>query len=81
MQLNNFKAMKYTDQEIIMAIIKAMTPTLSLRRLTKAMGSSITLSKLSSLLRTHYKERSSNELYQELFNVRQGKNEEIVSFI
>ena len=81
MQLSNFKELKYTDQEIMMAVIKSMTPTLSLRRLTEAMRSTLSLSELLSLLRTHYKERRPNELYQELLNIRQGENEEAISFI
>ena len=45
-QSNNFREQKYTDQEIMMAVIKSMTPTLSLgRRLTEAMGNTITLSR------------------------------------
>lgn len=81
LQISNFKDQNYTDREIQMAILKAMTPTLNLRRLIESMGNAITLSKLLMLLRTHYKEKRPSELYQELLNVKQESTEDAISFL
>ena len=70
---------KYPEQEIIAGILKAIVPR-SLRSYLELMQD-LSLPKLCQVLRIHYREKSATELYQELIEMRQEKDEEASQFL
>ncbi|KAJ8030344.1 hypothetical protein HOLleu_26731 [Holothuria leucospilota] len=69
----------YSEREVVAAVVKAVTPGLQLRNYLE--GRSDLSPILRRLLRAHFQEKSSTELYQELCNIAQGPRETAQSFL
>ena len=70
----------YKEAEVIEAVIRAVNPSLKLRSYLEMM-SGLTLARLKQILRAHFKEKSSTELYQELAQLCQGPKESAQDFL
>ena len=64
----------YKENEIIDALIRAVSPSLQLRSYLE-MIKDVTLTRLRLILKAHLKQTSGTELYQELSNLRQEASE------
>lgn len=71
---------KYSDKEVILAVIRAVQPGLQLRSYLESVND-LTLERLRKLLRFHYHEKSATELYQSLTSAAQRPNEDPQSFL
>ena len=81
-QINSAIAKGYTETEIIEAVIRAINPGNLLRGYLESMPlSDINLPKLRRLLRSHYKEKSGSELFQDLMNAAQQPKEDTQAFL
>lgn len=60
----------YNDSEVIDAVVKAISPGLSLREMLE-IKSNLTLPQLKTILKGHFKEDSSTDLYHKLVNISQ----------
>ena len=69
----------YSESEVVAAVLKAVVPR-NLRSYLN-MKRNLKIAKLSQILRLHYQEKSATELYQEMINMRQEKNENSPSFV
>ena len=78
-QIKEGREKGYGDNEIATAIIKAITPK-SLKTYLSVIND-ISLPQLTKILRVHYQEKTSTELYQELITLKQGSEENAVSFV
>ena len=58
----------YEEHDIVMAVIESISPDLSIRGYLEALKG-VTLAKLKQIMRAHFKEMSSTELYQSLVNM------------
>ena len=70
----------YKEKEIIDAVIRAVNPSCHLKGYLEII-SSMTLQELTQILRVHYKEKTSTELYQELTSVTQDTKESPQDFL
>ncbi|KAK7886457.1 hypothetical protein WMY93_026078 [Mugilogobius chulae] len=70
----------HSEAEIIEAVVRAVSPGLSLRDMLE-IKSDLTLSQLRTILRGHYKEDSSTDLYNRLINLTQDSNESPQNFL
>ena len=70
----------YSQSEIVEAIIKAMKPGLQLRSYIETLKG-LTLPRLRQILRSHYKEKSGTQLYQELVTIAQEQKETPEAFL
>ena len=70
----------YKEREIIDVVIRAISPSLKLRSYLETMKV-LTLAKLRQMLRTHYKQKSGTELYQELTTMCQSPKETPQDFL
>lgn len=70
----------HSEAEIIEAVVRAVSPGLSLRDMLE-IKSDLTLSQLHTILRGHYKEDSSTDLYNRLINLTQDSNESPQNFL
>eukprot|EP00794_Sanderia_malayensis_P011481 gene11481-12678_t len=70
----------YSEKEITEAIIKSMKPGLQLRSYIETLRD-LTLPRLRQILRSHYKEKSGTQLYQELATICQGQKETPETFL
>ena len=70
----------YSEKEVIEAIIKSMKPGLQLRSYIETLRD-LTLPRLRQILRSHYKEKSGTQLYQELATMCQGAKESPETFL
>ena len=70
----------YTQKEVVDAVIKAMRPGLQLRSYIETLND-LTLPHLRQILRSHYREKSGTQLYQELATICQGPKESPDSFL
>ena len=70
----------YSEKEVIEAIIKSMKPGLQLRSYIETLRD-LTLPRLRQILRSHYKEKSGTQLYQELATMCQGPKESPETFL
>ena len=70
----------YTQKEVVEAVIKAMRPGLQLRSYVETLHD-LTLPRLRQILRSHYKEKSGTQLYQELATIFQGPKESPDAFL
>ena len=70
----------YTQTEVVEAVIKAMKPGLQLRSYIETLQD-LTLPRLRQILRSHYKEKSGTQLYQELATICQGPKESPDAFL
>ncbi|KAK3505979.1 hypothetical protein QTP70_002191 [Hemibagrus guttatus] len=68
------------EAEIIEAVIKAISPGLSLRNMLE-IKRDLTLSQLKIILKGHFKEDSSTDLYYKLVNITQNANESPQAFL
>ena len=81
MQIREAHRRGHSDMEIVNAVIKAMSPSLPLRKYLEASICDITLPILKKFLRSHFHEKSATELYQELTSLTQNQDEDALSFV
>ena len=81
MQIREAHRRGHSDMEIVNAVIKAMSPSLPVRKYLEASICEITLPILKKFLRSHFNEKTATELYQELTNLTQGQDEDALSFV
>ena len=79
-QIREAKAKGYDEKEITSAILRAFTPGLSVRTYLETIID-LTLPRLLQILRTHFKEKSATELYQELSTMTQEPGEDANKFL
>lgn len=70
----------YPESEIVEAVVKAISPGLSLRGMLE-MKNGLTLVQLRRILKSHYKEENASELYQQLINISQTSKETPQNFL
>ena len=70
----------HSEAEIIEAVVRAISPGLTLRDMLE-IKSDLTLSQLRTILKGHYKEDSSTDLYHRLINITQDSNESPQNFL
>ena len=70
----------YKENEIIDAVIRAVSPSLQLRSYLE-MIQGLTLTCLRLIMKAHFKQKSGTELYQELSNLRQETSETPQDFL
>lgn len=70
----------HSETEIVEAVIRAVSPGLSLRDMLE-IKTDLTLSQLRTILKGHYKEDSSTDLYHRLINITQGSSESPQNFL
>ena len=66
---------KYTETEIVEAVLKAIQPGSNLRSYLER-RTDVDLPQMQQIIRAHYKEKNATELYQELSNVAQSARED-----
>ena len=71
---------KYTELEIVNAVVRAVQPCLLLRGYLESI-SNLALSKLKKIIGFHFHEKSATELYQTLANITQEPKEDPQSFL
>ena len=69
LQIKQAEAKRVNEGEIVIAMIRAMSSSLNLRRMLEVMGNSMSLNKLKSLLRAHYEEPRAVDIHKELQNL------------
>lgn len=74
------KKNKYTESEVIEGVIRAISPSLKLRSYLE-MIPDLTIAKLENILKAHYKQKSSTEIYQELTSACQSPKESAQDFL
>ena len=70
----------YSEGEVVNAIIYSISPGLQIRSYLEGSGQ-ISLARLRKILRSHYKEGSATDLYQELLTMSQEPKEDPVNFL
>ena len=70
----------YKESEIVEAVIRAVSPNLNLRSYLE-MIQDLSLSRLTQIMKSHFKQKSATELYQELSVLRQEANESPQDFL
>ncbi|XP_065071957.1 uncharacterized protein LOC135696488 [Rhopilema esculentum] len=70
----------YSEGEVVNAIINSISPGLQIRSYLEGSGQ-ISLARLRKILRSHYKEGSATDLYQELLTMSQEPKEDPVNFL
>ena len=70
----------HAENEIVEAVIRAVTPGLHLRDMLE-IKRGLTLSALLTILKGHYKVDSSTELYNQLLNISQETKESALNFV
>ena len=70
----------YQGRKIVDSVIRAINPSLQLRSYLETMKD-LTLPKLRQMLRSHYKQRSGTELYQQLTTICQAPKEASQDFL
>ena len=81
LQIKQAETKGVSEGEIILAVIRAMSPSLNLRRMLEVMGDSMTLPRLKSLLRAHYEEPRASDIHKELQELVQKSGEGTVEFV
>ena len=79
-QIEGALAQGYREVEINEAIIRSISPGLPLRSFLECTPD-LPLSKLRKILRSHYREKSSTELYKALSSLTQAPNEDAQAFL
>ena len=79
-QIEAALAKGYTEGEVRDAVIKSISPGMSLRNFLECTPD-ISLSKLRKILRSHYQEKSSTELHKALSTITQHQSEGPQSFL
>ena len=70
----------YKENEIVEAVIRAVSPSLKLRSYLE-MINDLTIVRLKQILRAHFKEQSGTKLYQELTSLCQREGESAQEFL
>lgn len=70
----------YSEIEIVEAVIRAISPGMALRDMLE-IKRGLTLSKLFTILKGHYKVDSPTELYHQLINISQEPKETALNFV
>ena len=78
-QMKEAAEKKYSDKEIVAAVLKAVGPKHLKTYL--AVVPELTTVKLTQILRLHYQEKSATELYQELISMKQKAGEKAIEFV
>ncbi len=71
---------RYSNREIIDAVINAVSPSLHLRSYLESIKT-LSLAELRQVLRSHYCEKTASEAYQELANLVQEASESPLQFL
>ena len=79
-QIESALSKGYEAKEIVDAIINAVSPNLHLRLYLESIRN-LSLSKVRQILRSHYREKSATEAYQELTNMVQEPSESPLDFL
>ena len=79
-QIEGALAQGYSEVEISEAIIRSISPGLPLRSFLECTPD-LPLSKLRKILRSHYREKSSTELYKALSTLTQAPHEDAQAFL
>ena len=79
-QIEGALAKGYSEVEVNEAIIRSISPGLPLRSFLECTPD-LPLSKLRKILRSHYREKSSTELYKALSTLTQAPNEDTQAFL
>lgn len=70
----------HSEAEIIEAVVRAISPGLPLRDMLE-IKTDLTIAQLRTILKGHYKEDSSTDLYHRLINITQDSNESPQNFL
>ena len=79
-QIQECEEKGYQESEIVSAIIRAMVPGLQLHSYLESTPPN-PLKRLKKILRSHFREKSATELYQELTNMTQRPDEDALAFL
>ena len=79
-QIENGLAKGYKEPEIVEAIVRAISPGVQLRNYLETIPN-LTLPKIRKIIRSHFMEKTSTELYQELATISQGPKEDPQTFL
>lgn len=79
-QVDNALMRGHKESEIVDAVIRAVNANSKLKSYLELMPE-ISLQKLRQIIRVHYREKSSTELYQELTNLVQEPKESLQDFL
>ena len=79
-QIETAISKKYSETEIIEAILKAIQPGSNLRTYLEC-RQTVDLPQMKQIIRAHYKEKNATELYQELSNITQMSKEDPTEFL
>ena len=79
-QIESALSKGYEENEIVDAIINAVSPNLHLRSYLESIRN-LSLSEVRQILRSHYREKSATEAYQELTNMVQEPSESPLDFL
>ena len=70
----------YSENEVVRAVINALSPGLSIRSFLEGSGQ-LLLSHLHKVIRSHYKEGCATEIYQQLLGMTQDLKEDAMNFL
>ena len=70
----------YPEHDIVMTVIESISPDLPIKDYLEALQG-VTLSKVKQIMRAHFEEMSSTELYQSLVNMAQLPDEDPQEFL
>lgn len=70
----------HSEAEVVEAVIKSNSPGLSIRDMLE-IKSDLTLPKLKAILKGHFKEDSSTDIYHKLVNITQDSRESPQNFL
>ena len=79
-QIDTSLAKKYSETEVIEAVINAISPNSHLRFFLES-KKGLTLSKLRKIIKSFYNEKSSTEIYNQLTSLAQNSNEIAQDFL
>ena len=79
-QIENGLSKGYKESEIVDAIVRAISPGVQLRNYLET-TQDLTLPKIRKIIRSHFMEKTSTELYQELATISQGPKEDPQTFL
>lgn len=74
-------AKKYTDKEILAAVIRAVSAGTTLRSFLEGKSTDLTLQTLRKFLRFHFHEKDATALYKDLINLTQNQSETNEEFL
>lgn len=79
-QIENGLAKGYQESEIVEAIVRAISPGVQLRNYLETTPN-LSLATIRKIIRSHFMEKTSTELYQELATISQGPKEDPQTFL